>query len=148
MVRAGAAPRYNLAMPKPPVVADLTWERGLVFHAESAGRTMVIDGDSAAGPSPVQALVFSLGGCMAADVVFMLTKGHHAPERLGLHVVAERAQENPHRVLKASLHFTIAGDAPDEAIDRAIALSREKYCSVWHSMRQDIPLAVTWRRNR
>jgi uncharacterized OsmC-like protein len=36
------------------------------------------------------------------------------------------------------LHFTVDADAPRAAIERAIALSREKYCSVWHSMRQDI----------
>ena len=44
------------------------------------------------------------------------------------------------------LHFTIEGAAPAEAIERAIALSREKYCSVWHSMRQDIDFQVTFER--
>ena len=42
-----------------------------------------------------------------------------------------------------TLHFTVEGDAPDDDVERAIALSREKYCSVWHSMRQDIELTVT-----
>jgi len=42
-----------------------------------------------------------------------------------------------------ALHVTIEGDVPAEAVDRAVALSREKYCSVWHSMRQDIPFTVT-----
>jgi uncharacterized OsmC-like protein len=42
-----------------------------------------------------------------------------------------------------TLQFTIEGEVPGDVVDRAIALSREKYCSVWHSMRQDIPFAVT-----
>ena len=43
-----------------------------------------------------------------------------------------------------TLHFTIEGQVPREAIERAIALSRDKYCSVWHSMRQDIAFTVTF----
>ena len=38
----------------------------------------------------------------------------------------------------------MTGDLPDDQIQRAIDLSREKYCSVWHSMRQDIELNVTF----
>jgi uncharacterized OsmC-like protein len=43
-----------------------------------------------------------------------------------------------------TLHFSIAGNPTPEAVDRAIALSREKYCSVWHSLRQDIDLQVSY----
>ena len=55
-------------MGKPPVVADLTWIGDLKFDARSGKATTTIDGDSTAGPSPVQALVFALAGCMAADI--------------------------------------------------------------------------------
>jgi uncharacterized OsmC-like protein len=41
------------------------------------------------------------------------------------------------------LHFTIVGNTPQEAVDRAVALSRDKYCSVFHSLREDITLTVT-----
>ena len=64
-------------MSKPPTVAELTWIGGLTFAGVSAATSITIDGDSAAGPSPVQALAFALAGCMAADVVFILTKGRH-----------------------------------------------------------------------
>lgn len=134
-------------MPKPPTIADLEWQHGLVFHASSAGRTTLVDGDSVEGPSPVQTLAFALASCMASDVVYVLKKGRHALTGLRAHLVGERAQEDPHRLLRIDLRFTIEGDVPAEPIDRAIALSREKYCSVWHSMRQDIVLSVTWGRS-
>jgi uncharacterized OsmC-like protein len=42
-----------------------------------------------------------------------------------------------------TLHVTVEGQVPADAVERAIALSREKYCSVWHSMRQDIEFVTT-----
>jgi putative redox protein len=130
-------------MAKPPVVADLTWLGGLRFQAVSANASITIDGDSTAGPSPVQALVFALAGCMAADVIFILTKGRHDVRALRAGLNAERAQENPHRLLKVNLHFDLEGAVPGDAVQRAISLSREKYCSVWHSLNPDIDLQVT-----
>src|SRR3712207_7941187 len=53
-------------------------------------------------------------------------------------VTGERAAEPPRRLLKVRLHFRIHGAVPQPSIERAIALSREKYCSVWHSLRQDV----------
>ena len=130
-------------MAKPPVVADLTWQGDLRFQAVSGKASLTIDGDSAAGPSPVQALVFALAGCMAADVAFILTRGRHAMSALRARVTAYRAQETPHRLLKVDVHFEIEGAVPGDAVQRAIALSREKYCSVWHSLNPDIDLQVT-----
>lgn len=130
-------------MAKPPIVADLSWLGDLRFQAVSAKASITIDGDSTAGPSPVQALVFALAGCMAADVVFILTKGRHDVRALRARLNAERAQQNPHRLLKVNLHFDLEGAVPGDAVQRAISLSREKYCSVWHSLNPDIDLQVT-----
>ena len=130
-------------MAKPPVIADLTWAGDLRFHGVSGKASITIDGDSAAGPSPVQALVFALAGCMAADVVFILGKGRQEVRALRARLTGHRAQENPHRLLKVDLHFEIDGAIPGQAVQRAISLSREKYCSVWHSLNPDIDLQVT-----
>lgn len=130
-------------MSKPPVVADLIWTGDLTFSGTSAKTSITLDGNSTAGPSPVQALAFALAGCMAADVVHILTKGRHPLRGLRAHLVAERAQQDPHRVLNVDLHFDVDGAVPQEAADRAVALSREKYCSVYHSLNPDIALRVT-----
>ena len=54
------------------------------------------------------------------------------------HLEADRADAEPRRIRAVRLHFSVIGDVPPEKVERAIALSREKYCSVWHSLRQDI----------
>jgi putative redox protein len=128
---------------KPPTVADLTWIGGLKFSSVSGATSITIDGDSSAGPSPVQALAFALAGCMAVDVVFILTKGRHPVRGLRAHLVGHRAQEEPHRFLKLELTFDVEGAVPVEAVERAIALSRDKYCSVWHTLNHDIDFQVT-----
>ena len=98
-------------MAKPPVIADLVWSDALRFDATSGRIATVIDGDSTAGPSPVQMLVFGLAGCMAADVVDIVRKGRHPLAGLTARIVAERAQEPPTRVLRAQLHHAASEHA-------------------------------------
>jgi putative redox protein len=129
---------------KPPTVADLTWIGDLTFSAAVNQASLTIDSAGIAGPSPVDALAVALGSCMATDVAHVLTKGRHPLRGLRAHLVGRRAQEDPHRFLRIDLHFTIEGGISSAAVERAIALSREKYCSVWHSMRQDIDFVVTF----
>jgi len=81
---------------------------------------------------------------MAMDVVHVVTKGRHDLRGLRVDLSGERAPTTPHRFTAITLTYTITGDVPTDAIDRAIQLSRDKYCSVWHSMRQDIPLTVNY----
>ncbi len=83
---------------------------------------------------------------MSIDVVHILTRGRHPLRGLRSHLTGDRAEDDPHRFTRIALHFVVEGDVPADAVDRAIALSREKYCSVWHSIRQDIELVVTWGR--
>lgn len=131
-------------MPKPPISLDLTWIGDLKFSGTSDKASIILDSAGVAGPSPVQTLAFALAGCMAMDLAHILSKGRHAYRALRAHLAAERADDNPHRIVRVTLHFTVEGDVPLDAIERAIALSRETYCSVWHSMRQDIEFTVTW----
>jgi putative redox protein len=140
---------------KPPTVADLVWLGDLRFAAtlyrpasakgDRAGGLsgLVIDSAGIVGPSPVEALGLSLAGCMSIDVAHILTRGRHPFRALRSHLVADRAPDNPHRVVRATLHLVVEGDVSPEAVERAIALSRDKYCSVWHSLRPDIVLTVT-----
>ena len=131
---------------KPPIVADLTWIGDLKFSATIDRASTTIDSAGLAGPSPVESLAAALAGCMSTDVVHILTKGRHPLRALRSHLVGHRAQQDPHRFVRIELSFTIDGAAPDDAVDRAIELSRDKYCSVWHSMRQDIDFVVRWGR--
>ncbi len=129
---------------KPPTRIELVWEHDLVFGGRSGDTQLTLDSASIAGPSPMQALAFALAGCMAMDVVHVLTKGRLDLRGLRTDLSGERSQDDPHRFTAISLHFTITGNVPEDKVDRAIKLSREKYCSVWHSMRQDIDFTVTY----
>ena len=126
-----------------PTTLDLVWEHDLVFAGHSDAITLTLDSASVAGPSPMQALAFGLAGCMAMDVVHILKKGRHNLRGVKVELKGDRAEEEPRRFTAVALHFTIAGDVPDDHIERAIQLSREKYCSVWHSLREDIDLKIT-----
>lgn len=129
--------------PKPPTVADLTWIGDLTFAGVSGTTSITLDGDSTAGPSPVQALAFALAGCMATDVIYILTKGRHPVRGLRAHLTAHRAAEDPHRFVKVDLRFDVDGAVPVDAVEHAVTLSRDKYCSVWHSLNHDIDFQVT-----
>jgi putative redox protein len=128
---------------KPPVALALVWEHDLVFSGSSGQIEMTLDSAAAAGPSPMQALAFGLAACMAMDVVHILQKGRHELRGLRADLSGARAPETPHRFTAITLHYTINGDIPGDAVDRAIELSRQKYCSVWHSLRQDIDFQIT-----
>jgi putative redox protein len=132
--------------PAPPATAvELIWEHDLVLAGKSGGATMTLDSRSAAGPSPMQALAFALAGCMAMDVVHVLTKRPNNMRGLRADLTGTRAAEDPRRFTAIALHYSITGDVPKARVERAIALSRDKYCSVWHSMRQDIEFPVTFK---
>jgi putative redox protein len=128
---------------KAPTTLELVWEHDLVMQGRSGHATMVLDSAGQAGPSPVQALAFALAGCMGMDLVHILKKGRLDLRGLKVALTAERAAEDPHRITAVTLDFTVTGDVSREQVQRAIDLSHEKYCSVWHSMRQDIPFTTT-----
>jgi putative redox protein len=130
---------------KPPLNAELVWQHDLVFDAKTGTQRLLMDGDSKAGVSPVQALAFALAACMSADVVYILRKGRYVVGGFRASFHGERAQDQPHRFTRIELTFHVRGDAPADAVERAIALSHEKYCSVWHSMRQDIQFTTSVR---
>jgi len=105
---------------------------------------MVLDWDGRTAPSPVHALAFALAGCMSSDVVLTLQKGRLPLEGLRVQFSGERAAEEPRRFVSVSLHFEVTGAVPPDRVERAIALSRETYCSVWHSMRPDIAFTTSF----
>lgn len=123
--------------PAPTVDLVLDWDGDLRFSGHSGAPPLVLDSNALAGPTPVQALAYGLAGCMAMDVVHVLRKGRHPLVRLRARLHAERAAHAPKRLTRVQLHFEVAGGVPAAAVERAIQLSRETYCSVWHTLRQD-----------
>jgi len=135
-----------VAAPRHPVAIALEWKGGLRFAGAAAGGELVVDGDSAAGPSPVQLLAFGVAGCMAADLVHILTRSRGPPSAVRVAFTGERAEQDPRRFVRIELRFEVSGDVPADKIERALALSRETYCSVWHSLRPDIAFETSFER--
>jgi putative redox protein len=127
---------------KPPTVVELVWDGRLTFTARAGGHEWVLDGRTEEGPSPVMALAAALAGCMAIDIVHILTKGRSTIRAFRTELTGRRADSEPRRFLSIDLRFAIDTTASADQIERAVALSREKYCSVWHSLRQDIELTT------
>jgi putative redox protein len=125
-------------------VVELTWQGGLRFEARVGGQTLVVDSQRQAGPSPTQTLAVSLAGCMAIDVVDILQKGRFELAGIEARLESERRPEPPRYVTRVALHFVVRGDVPPDRVERALGLSRERYCSVWHSLRPDIDFRTTF----
>jgi len=132
---------------KPPISATLTWQGDLRFRATSGHNAIIFDSESAAGPSPPQAVAMALAGCMAIDVADIVIKGRHELSSLEAKITGTRREDPPRHFVHFTLHFTLTGDIPPQVVERAIQLSRDKYCSVWHSLRQDIQLDTTFEVN-
>lgn len=114
---------------------------GMGFVAETgSGHTLVMDGAPDAekpenggqnlAPRPMETLLAGTGGCTAYDVVLILKRGRHAVQGCTVKLDAERAPVEPKVFTKIHMHFTVTGKGiPPAAVERAIAMSHEKYCS-------------------
>ena len=125
----------------------VSWTGGLStrsamgFVAETgSGHTLVMDGAPDAdkpenggqnlAPRPMETVLAGTGGCTAYDVVLILKRGRHTVQGCTVKLTAERAPTEPKVFTKIHMHFTVTGRAiPEVAVERAIALSHEKYCS-------------------
>lgn len=114
---------------------------GMGFVAETgSGHTLMMDGAPDAAkpenggqnlaPRPMEVVLAGTGGCTAYDVVLILKRGRHAVQGCTVKLTADRAEVDPKVFTKIHMHFTVSGKGvPATAVERAIAMSHEKYCS-------------------
>ncbi len=113
----------------------------MTFMAQTgSGHAIVMDGapntDNPAisganlGARPMELLLAGAGGCASFDVVMILQRGRHAVEGCTVKIEGERAETEPKVYTKIHMHFTVSGkNLPEAAVQRAIQMSHEKYCS-------------------
>jgi putative redox protein len=88
------------------------------------------NGGANLAPRPMETLLAGAGGCTAYDVVLILKRGRHAVQGCTVKLTSERAEVDPKVFTKIHMHFTVTGKAiPAQAVERAIAMSHDKYCS-------------------
>lgn len=116
--------------------ARVKWVEGMTFLGESgSGHAVVIDGAPEfggrnLGVRPMEMLLLGLGGCSAFDVVLILKRGREPVTDCWVEVEAERAETDPKVFTRIHMHYVVTGRGLSAAkVERAIALSAEKYCS-------------------
>jgi len=113
---------------------------GMGFLAETgSGHVLMMDGAPDAAkpenggqnlaPRPMETVLAGTGGCTAYDVVLILKRGRHDVRGCSVKLTSERAPTDPKVFTKIHMHFTVTGDVPASAVERAVAMSHEKYCS-------------------
>jgi putative redox protein len=118
------------------VKATIKWIDGVSFVGESeSGHAVVLDGPPAAGGRnigirPMELLLIGMGACSAFDVVSILTKSRQELLDCQAELTAERAEEDPKVFTRIHVRYTVTGRGlKASAVERAIQLSAEKYCS-------------------
>lgn len=109
---------------------------GMSFRAETgSGHLVTMDGAPDGGghnlaPRPMEMVLLGTGGCTAYDVVLILKRGRHDVRGCSVKLTSERADTDPKVFTKIHMQFTVTGRGiPAAAVERAIAMSHEKYCS-------------------
>lgn len=118
----------------------LKWVDELRFEGTAGAAVVAIDGDGQQGTSPVNLMLEAIASCAAADVVDILRKGRQELEAMTVEVSADRREGHPRSITRLQLDFKIRGPVDEVKARRAVDLSLEKYCSVFHSLRMDISL--------
>jgi putative redox protein len=116
--------------------ARVKWVEQVAFLGETeSGHAILMDGAPAAGgrnlgPRPMEMLLLGAGGCTSFDVVSILKKSRQAISDCYVELEAERAETDPKVFTRIHMHFVLKGkDIKPEAVEKAIKLSAEKYCS-------------------
>jgi putative redox protein len=109
---------------------------GMAMVAETgSGHVLTMDGAPEGGgrnlaPRPMETVLAGTGGCTAYDVVLILRRGRHDVRGCQVRLTADRAETDPKVFTAVHMHFVVTGRGlPPAAVERAIALSHEKYCS-------------------
>ena len=111
-------------------------QSGMAWVAETgSGHLLTMDGAPDGGgrnlaPRPMETVLAGTGGCTAYDVVLILQRGRHDVRGCQVRLSAERAEKDPKVFTTIHMHFVVTGRGlAATAVERAIALSHEKYCS-------------------
>jgi putative redox protein len=124
----------------------LRWSgEDLRFHGGADGGPQIaVDGGSKEGPAPMQLLLLAAAGCMGIDIKMILEKSRVPLERIEIEAIGERAEEAPRRYLKIEFVCRVEGPAAGDAdkVQRAVDLSKDKYCSVLHSLDPAMDIAI------
>lgn len=113
------------------IQASAKWAGQMQFSGVgNRGHSVVMDGDGKAGNSPMELVLVALCGCTAYDVVNILQKKREPLTALEVSANAEKATDSPRVYTRIKLLYRVSGNVSPKAVEDAVRLSEEKYCSV------------------
>lgn len=113
--------------------ANVKWIGDELFLGTSeSGHAIVLDANSGnLAPSPLEAVLISLGSCSSVDVVSILQKARQGISGCAVEMTGTRVDSVPKLFSKIHLHFVITGmDVKEKHVERAVNFAADKYCSV------------------
>ena len=127
------------------------WHTGMSFVAETgSGHMVAMDGPPDSGghnlaPRPMEMVLVGTGGCTTYDIVMILKRGRQEISGCEVKLSAERAESDPKVFTKIGFHYLVKGwNLKPEAVERAIKMSAEKYCSASIMLGKTAEISHTW----
>lgn len=94
----------------------------------------------------MELFLLSLAGCTAMDVQWIMDKQRQKVDKLEIEVQGTRREEDPRYYETIDIKYTVSGpNIRKDAVERAIRLSQEKYCSVWAMLKKDVKIRISYR---
>ena len=134
-------------MPGSQVSAELRHSEALKFDVKVGGRTIQLDSskDMRQAFTPMELFLVSLAGCTAMDVQWILDRQRQKVDKFDMTVTGVRREEDPKYYESIDMRYALSGpELRKDAVERAIRLSREKYCSVLAMLKDSIRLNITY----
>jgi putative redox protein len=130
------------------VSVNLTWNSGLKFETRVKDRKIQLDAADQMGSAftPMELFLVSLAGCTAMDVQWILGKQRQQITQFEITASGKRRDEDPRFYESIDLEFVLRGEGVRrDAVERAIRLSQEKYCSVRAMIKDSVKLNITYK---
>jgi putative redox protein len=124
--------------------ARVMWTDNHRFLGQAkSGHGIVIDGDSKTGSSPMELVLIGLCGCTGSDVASILSKKREPFTSIEVRAEGERAATPPTVYTEIRLVYRVGGNVSHKAVEDAVRLSEEKYCSVAAMLQKTVKIAYT-----
>jgi putative redox protein len=127
----------------------IKWKEKMAFSGVTpSGHEINMDaaenvGGQNSGARPTELLLHAVAGCTGIDIISILHKMRLEPSSFQMDVKGERADDHPKRFTDIHIHYALEGELPEEKVARAIQLSKEKYCSVSHSLNANMTVSFS-----
>ena len=126
------------------IEARTTWVAEQQFEGIARSQhKIIVDGDSRAGNSPMELVLIALCGCTGYDVASILRKKREPFTSLEVHAEGDRASSPPTVYTEIRLIYRVGGEVSHKAVEDAVRLSEEKYCSVGAMLKKTAKISYT-----